>query len=99
MFDEPMPAPVARPLALIVATAGEAEFQVTWLVIFAVLVSLYVPVAVNCPLVPLAIEPFAALMAMDFKSAAVTVTVAVPLTVPKVAVTVAVPRAAPVTRP
>ncbi len=40
MFDVPVPAPIARPLALIVAIVGEAEFHVTWLVMFAVLVSL-----------------------------------------------------------
>ncbi len=99
MFDVPVPAPIARPLVLIVAIAGEAEFHVTWLVMFAVLASLYVPVAVNCPLVPLAIEPFAALMAIECKIAGVTVTIVLPLADPKVAVTVAVPWATAVTRP
>ncbi len=40
MFDVPLPAPMARPLALMVAIAGEAEFHVAWLVMFAVLASL-----------------------------------------------------------
>lgn len=46
-FEVPMPAPIARPLAAIATTVGEAEFHVTWLVRFTVLASLYVPVAVN----------------------------------------------------
>ena len=36
----PVPTPVASPVALIVATVEVAEFHVTWVVIFAVLVSL-----------------------------------------------------------
>ena len=73
MFDEPMPAPVARPLALIVATVGEAEFQVTWLVIFAVLVSLYVPVAVNCEVSATGMLVGVPDIAIDCRTAAVTV--------------------------
>ena len=44
---EPTPAPVARPLALIVATAVLEELQVAEPVRFCVLPSLKVPVAVN----------------------------------------------------
>ena len=40
MFDVPVPAPLARPVELMVATASVAEFQVTWAVRFAVLASL-----------------------------------------------------------
>jgi hypothetical protein len=39
---------VARPCALIVAAAGVPEFHIAVDVRFAVLLSLYVPVAVNC---------------------------------------------------
>lgn len=63
------------------------------------LLSLYVPVAVNCPVTPFGREVFGVLMAMDFNIAAVTVTVVVPLTDPKVAVTVELPAALPVTSP
>ena len=44
----PVATPVASPLALIVVTAVLEEAQVTWLVMFCVLLSEYVPVAVNC---------------------------------------------------
>jgi hypothetical protein len=40
MLLVPVPTPVARPAVLIVATVVVAEFQVTWLVMFAVVVSL-----------------------------------------------------------
>jgi hypothetical protein len=40
MFEVPVPAPVAKPVVLMVATAGVAEFQLTWLVMLAVEVSL-----------------------------------------------------------
>ena len=48
MVVVPADTPEASPLALIVATAGVDEFQFTWLVMFCVLPSEYVPVAVNC---------------------------------------------------
>lgn len=95
----PMPCAVAKPAGVIATIAGEAEIQLTWLVILAVLLSLYVPVAVNCPVTPFGREVFGVLMAMDFNIAAVTVTVVVPLTDPKVAVTVELPAALPVTSP
>ena len=40
MLLVPVPTPVANPAALIVATVVVAEFHVTWLVMFAVVVSL-----------------------------------------------------------
>ena len=40
MLLVPVPTPVASPAALIVATVVVAEFQVTWLVMFAVVESL-----------------------------------------------------------
>jgi hypothetical protein len=45
---EPVPAVVARPAVLIVATVTEEELQVAVLVRFCVVPSLKVPVAVNC---------------------------------------------------
>ena len=47
MLVEPIPLPVARPVALILATDAFEEAQVTELVKFWVLPSLKVPVAVN----------------------------------------------------
>jgi hypothetical protein len=48
MVEVPTPAPVARPLGVIVATVVVPELQVTLPVMFAVVLSLKVPVAVNC---------------------------------------------------
>ena len=45
--DVPVATAVARPAALMVATAGVAEFQVAVLVRFCVVPSVSVPVAVN----------------------------------------------------
>ena len=70
---------------LIVATVVVNELQVTELVRFWVLVSLNVPVAVNCCVVPLGIEGLAGLTAMDTSVAAVTVSVVEPVTLPEVA--------------
>ena len=59
IVDEPTPAPVAKPPAVIVVTEVVAEAHVTALVRFCVLPSLNVPVAVNCCVRPLASEGFA----------------------------------------
>ena len=48
MVVEPVPAAVARPAALIVATVTAEELHVAVLVRFCVVPSLNVPVAVNC---------------------------------------------------
>jgi len=48
MLEEPTLAPVAKPVVLIVATALDADAQATLPVKFCVLLSLNVPVAVNC---------------------------------------------------
>lgn len=55
------------------------------------LLSLKVPVAVNCLVVPTAMLEFAGVTAMETRVAAVTVREAIPLTPPDVAVMVAVP--------
>ena len=60
---------------MIVATDGVAEAHVTWLVRFCVVPSVYVPVAVNCWVAPLAIDGFAGVTAIDCSVAAVTVSV------------------------
>ena len=65
----PVPVPVARPPATIVAFAVLVEFQVATDVKSCELLSLYVPVAVNCCVVPLAIDGFAGVTAMETSDA------------------------------
>jgi len=64
-----------------------------------VLVSLKVPVAVNCLLVPIAMVEFAGVTASDTNVAVLTVKVAVPVTEPEVALIVVVPVPTAVARP
>jgi hypothetical protein len=74
--------------------------QVTVVVMFCVLPSVKVPVAVNCCVVPTGqLVTVVGLIAMEASTAAVMLTGAFPLTVPRVAVTVALPTAEPVTKP
>jgi hypothetical protein len=87
----PLATLAARPEALIVAAAGVDEVQTTDGEMSCVLLSLKVPVAVNCLVVLVGIVEFAGVTAMETKVAAVTVRDAVPLTDPDVAVTVVVP--------
>src|ERR1700756_4512743 len=87
----PLAIPVASPWTLIVATAGEDEVHTTDAEISCVLLSLKVPVAVNCFVVPIAVLGFAGVTVIETKVTAVTVRDAVPVTEPAVAVTVAVP--------
>jgi len=81
----------ARPCALMVAAAALNDVQVTVVVMSWVLLSLKVPVAVNCLVVPTAMLEFAGVTAIETRAAAVTVRDAVPLIPPDVAVMVAVP--------
>ena len=62
-----------------------AELHVTEPVKFCVELSEKVPVAVNCSFVPLAIEGFAGVTAIDTSEGAVTVRVVEPLTPPEAA--------------
>ncbi len=98
-MEVPVPAVVASPAALIVATVVVNELQVTELVRFWVLVSLNVPVAVNCWVVPLGIEGLTGVTAMDTSVATVTVSVVEPVTLPEVAWMVALPVPAAVASP
>jgi hypothetical protein len=77
--------PLARPAPLMVATELFEEFQLTELVRFCVLPSLYVPVAVNCCVAPGVIAGLAGVTAIDDKTAAVTVSVVDPAIVPELA--------------
>ena len=63
---------VANPVPVIVATDCLVEDQVTELVRFCVLPSVYVPVAVNCTVRPLAAEGLAGVTAMETSLAGVT---------------------------
>jgi hypothetical protein len=80
--DVPVPTPVASPAGLIVATVSDPEFHVACDVKFCVLLSVYVPVAVNCSVSPFAIDGFAGVTAIDTKVAAVTVNVSPGLVTP-----------------
>ena len=103
MVVDPTATPVASPFepaALeTVAVVGADEVQVAWLVMSWWVLSENVPVAVNCCVVPLAIEGLGGVTAMDWRVAEVTVTLVEPWTFKLVAVMVAVPGAIAVTSP
>ena len=83
--DEPIATPLARPVLLIVATDMLAEAHVTWLVRSSVVLSEYVPVAVNCSVVPVAMLGLAGVTAIEVSVAGDGQSV-VPVTRPRVAV-------------
>ena len=99
----PTATPVASPVvATIVANGGFDEAQVTLLVMFFVELSLYVPVAVNCTVLPMPTVGEAGVTAIDCNVAveAVTVKGSLGLTMlPCVAVICVVPAATPVANP
>ena len=100
MLLEPTAAPVASPVALILTTAGFELVHVALFVMSNVLPSLKVPVAVNCTLVPLAIEELLALTVIVCNVAAVTANGKLfDITPFCVAVMVLEPTAAPVAKP
>jgi hypothetical protein len=84
---------VANPPAVIVAIPVVCDVHVTELVKFCVELSEKVPVAVNCSVLPFAIEGFAGVTAIDTSVAEVTVSNVDPLTLPDVAMIVLVPAA------
>ena len=92
MLLVPVPTPVAKPELLMVATVVVAEFQVTEPLIFAWLESLYVPVAVNCCIVPLAIDGFAGVTAMDCRKTPVIVNVCAEEAFPEVVSVTVMPK-------
>jgi hypothetical protein len=91
--------PIAPAVLLIVAMDADDELQVTDKVIFCVLLSEKVPVAVNCSVVPGAMPGLAGVTAIDTSFAEVTVSTVEPEMLPKVAVIVVVPAATGVTIP
>jgi hypothetical protein len=78
-----MLAAVTDPLAVTVATLVVCEVHATEPVKFCVELSEKVPVAVNCSELPLAIERFGAVTAIDTNVAALTVRVADPWMFPE----------------
>ena len=91
MVEVPVPTAVARPAVVIVATDVVAEAQLTWPVRSCVVLSLYVPVAVNCWVSPLAMLGLAGVTVIDWSAAVVTVSTVEPLMEPSVAEIVEVP--------
>jgi hypothetical protein len=94
----PVPAPVANPVPLIVAIAVFVELQTTEPVMFRVPPSLNMPVAVNCCVVPLAMEVFAGVTAIETR-VATTARFVEPLIEPEVAMIVVLPVPVPVAKP
>ena len=74
----PLPALLASPAALTVATAMSDESQFAWLVMFSTNPSLNVPTALNCCADPWLMLMLAGVMLMDTRVALVTVSVALP---------------------
>src|SRR5271167_5013755 len=81
----------ANPPLLMVAVVVLEDAHVTLAVRFCVELSLYVPVAVNCCVLPAATDGFTGVTAMDTSVAAVTVSVVLPTTLPLVAEIVVLP--------
>jgi len=90
---------VTRPWLLMVAAAGFEEVQTADALTSCVLLSLNVPVAVNCLVVPTAMLEFAGVTAIETRLAPVIVSDAVPVTEPELAVIVATPVPTLVARP
>jgi len=95
----PVPCAVAKPLLSIVATLVSDDFQVTAPVMSTVVPSSSVPIAVNCLVWSELIEALVGLIAIERKSATVTVRLVDPLMVTEVAVTSIVPYETPATKP
>lgn len=89
----------ARPVPETVATAGALEVQVAVEVRFWVVPSVYVPVAVNCLVRPLATDGLAGVTATETNNAGVTLKVVEAVTVPEVARIMELPVALAVARP
>ena len=91
MIVVPFTRPEASPMLLTVAALGFEELHNAEAVTSWVLLSLNVPVAVNCFVVPGAVAALTGVTVKEIRAAAVTVRWALPLTDPEVAVTLVVP--------
>ena len=85
MVADPVPMLVASPVLFTVAVETVSEAQITVALRSCALPSLNVPVAINCCVVPKAMEGFAGVTAIDRRAAAVTLRVVLPLIAPEVA--------------
>lgn len=74
----PVPAVLANPVLLIVATFTLEDVQVTWVVRFSLVPSLKLPMAVNCWELPRARLASLGVTVMEVRAALVTVNDAVP---------------------
>ena len=90
---------VAKPDAVMLATAVLVELQVAEPVRSWLLPSLNIPVAVNCCVAPGLMFAFAGVMEMDTKAGAVTVRVVDPATEPELACIVVLPAVTPLANP
>ena len=99
MVAVPAETHVARPLLLIVATDVFDEVQVTCMLTSWLVPSEYLPVAINCWVVPAGMLGAAGVTVMEDRVAEVTVRVVLPEILPEVAVMVAVPAERHVARP
>ena len=99
-IDEvPTVTPVATPAALMVATAGVAEAQVTRPVMSCVVLLEKVPMALNGSVAPTAMLGVAGVTAIDWRVAALTVSTVEPVMPLSVAEIDEVPAATPVANP
>ncbi len=89
----------ANPKLLIVAAAELDDDQSTWLLRSCVLLSEYLPVAVNCCVVPTASDGFAGLTVMEVSTGAITFNNVDPLIAFKAALIEVEPTATPLARP
>ena len=92
IVEDPAATPLATPPLAIVPMEEADELQVTALVRFCVLPSLYVPIAMNGCVCPTAIVGFPGVTAIDIKVAAeVTPNVVAPVIDPELALIVVAP--------
>jgi hypothetical protein len=99
MLVVPAVKPTAKPAALTVPILGADEPHATEALRSLVVLSLYVPVAANCCVSPLATEALDGVTASAIKMAVVTLNWADPLVVPEVAVIALVPLLKPDAKP
>jgi len=95
----PKPTAEARPVLVTVATLVAEELQVTMPLIFCVVPSSNVPVAVNCCTTARFTVGVAGVMPIETRLALLTFSCAEPAIAPEVAVIVAVPAVSPVASP
>src|SRR5690349_20402585 len=99
MVVVPEPTAVARPALLTVATPGLVELHTTVFVTSCVLPLVYVPVAMNCCVLPITTEALAGVTPIDTNAGSVTNRLEEPLIEPRVATIVVLPWATVVASP